>query len=121
MLYDSGVSPRDRIRAFDCASHSKGASWNGKNWIRIDSACFDRHSVMTTYDSARILLECYKGEGEAFVRLIIKLDEIWAKSYEPKPIERMASLRVTTKIESSSDSTDVKVVVILVYHCDGSS
>ncbi|GBM21513.1 hypothetical protein AVEN_249936-1 [Araneus ventricosus] len=51
------------------------------------------------YDAAR---NHFEREGEAFLRCIIVLNKTWATTTET-PIERMASLRVTTKIESSPE------------------
>ena len=74
------------------------------------------------YDAARNYLESYENEGEAFLRRNITLDEKWAKSYEPQMKCQsnewchFGSPR-TSKVRQNP--SNVKVVVILVYDCDG--
>ncbi|KAG8238244.1 hypothetical protein J437_LFUL018307 [Ladona fulva] len=67
-------------------------------------------------------LDRYELEGEAFLRRIITLDETWATLYEPK-LERGSNewrcYGSPRKTKVGQSPTRVKVMVILVYNCDG--
>jgi len=67
-------------------------------------------------------LERYEREGEAFLRRIITLDETWAKSYEPQLKRQPNEWRhygSPRKSKVCQNPNNVKVMVILVYDCDG--
>ena len=70
------------------------------------------------YDAARNHLEHYEREGEAFLRHIITLDETWAKSYEPQ-LFNWRHYGSPQKSKVRQNPSNVKVMVILVYDCDG--
>ena len=71
------------------------------------------------YDAARNHLE---REGEAFLHRIITLDETWAKSYKPQMKRQSNEWRhygSPRKSKVRQNPSSVKVLVILVYDCDG--
>jgi len=79
-----------------------------QKWLRYDTAC--NH------------LECYEREGEAFLRRNITLDETWAKSYEPQlkhQLNKWLHYRSPRISKVRQNPSNVKVMVILVYDCDG--
>ena len=93
----------------------KTASWwvphdlmEMQKWLRYDAAC--NH------------LERYEREGETFSRHIIMLDETWAKSYEPQ-MKRQSNkwhhYGSPQKSKVCQNPSNVKVMVILMYDCDG--
>jgi len=67
-------------------------------------------------------LERYEREGEAFLRPSITLDETWAKSYEPH-LKRQSNewrhYRSPRKSKARQNPSNVKVMMIVVYDCDG--
>ena len=74
------------------------------------------------YDAAHNHFERYEREGEAFLRRIITLDETWAKSYEPQMKRQSNEWRHYGSPQKSKvrhNPRNVKVMVILVYDCDG--
>ena len=74
------------------------------------------------YDAAQTHLERYGRDGNAFLILIIALDETWARSYEPQ-LKRQSNVwrpygsPLKTRVRHTP--TNVKGVVIHVYDCDG--
>jgi len=74
------------------------------------------------YNTARNHLERYEREGEAFLRRIITLDETWARLYEPQ-LKRQSNewrhYESPRKSKVCQNPSNVKVMVILVYDCDG--
>ena len=74
------------------------------------------------YDAARNHLERYEREGKAFLCRIITLDETRANSYEPQ-MKRQSNewrhYRSPRKSKVRQNPSNVKVMVILVYDCDG--
>src|ERR1043166_7500036 len=74
------------------------------------------------FEVARTHLSRYQEEGDTFVRRIVTLDETWARSYEPKLKRQSNEWRHygsprQTKFRTTPSC--VKVMVILVYDCDG--
>ncbi|GJQ86093.1 hypothetical protein Trydic_g15249 [Trypoxylus dichotomus] len=68
------------------------------------------------YDTAQIHLERYDREGDAFLRPVIKLDEIWFGSYEPKLKRQSNEWRHSgspRQINIRPTPTNVRVLVIL--------
>ena len=79
-----------------------------QKWLRYDAVC--NH------------LERYEREGEASLRRIITLDESWAKSYKPQMKRQSNEWHhhgSPRKSKVRKNPSNVKVMVILVYDCDG--
>ena len=74
------------------------------------------------YDAAQTHLQRYGRDGDAFLRHIIALDEKWARSYEPllkhqsNEWRQQGAPRKTVVLRTP---TNVKVMVIVAYDCDG--
>ena len=67
-------------------------------------------------------LQRYSRYGDAFLRRIIALDETWAGSYEPLLKRQSNEWRhhgSPRKTVVNRTSTNVKVMVIVAYVCDG--
>ncbi|KFM70806.1 Mariner Mos1 transposase, partial [Stegodyphus mimosarum] len=74
------------------------------------------------YDAARTHLERYEREGDAFLRRIITLDETWARLYQPELKRQSNEWRhhgSPRRSKFRQNPSNVKVMVILVYDCDG--
>jgi hypothetical protein len=74
------------------------------------------------YDTARTHLERYVREGEAFLCRIITLDETWAKSYDLQmkcQSNEWWCYESPRKSKFCQNPSNVTVMVILVYDCDG--
>ncbi|PNF14967.1 hypothetical protein B7P43_G01544 [Cryptotermes secundus] len=74
------------------------------------------------YDATRNHMERYEREGEAFLRRIITLDETWAKPYEPQMEHQSNEWRhygSPQKSKVRQNPSNVKVMMMLVYDCDG--
>ena len=70
------------------------------------------------YDAAPTNLQHYVCEGEAFLRRIITIDEIWTRSYEPKLKVSRTSGVVSGSLQKSTvrqSLTNVKSMAIIAY------
>lgn len=78
--------------------------------------------IWLQYDTAQTYLKHYEREGEAFLHRIIKLDETWDRSYQPKLKRQSNEWRHYGSPRSSKfrqNPSSMKFMVIIVYDCVG--